>query len=90
MTRTERPHWRGMSGQSSMLLYIMRWGHYRLVVCRTWWQSGSGCPTRDLIKISPLGSRDPYNWCWRLGPGSCPDSRPPSDLLGGRRCLPEH
>ena len=90
MTWTKGPHWRGVPGQSSALLYTMRWGHYRLVIHRAWWRSSSGCLTRDLVKTSPLGSRDPYNLRQRLGPGSCPDSHPLSDLLGGRRCFSEH
>ena len=90
MTWTERPYWRGMSGQSSMLLCTTHQGHYWLVVHRAWWLSGSGCLTGDLIKTLPLASGDLYNLCQRLGPGSCPDSCPPSDLLSGRRCLSEH
>ena len=90
MTWTERPHWRDMPGRSSVLLCTTHWGHYRLVIHRAWWQSGSGCLTGDLIETLPLVSRDPYNLRWRLRPRNCPDSHPPSDLLGGRRCLPVH
>ena len=90
MTRTERPHWRGVPGLFSTLLCTTCQGHYRLVVHRAWWRSGSGCLTGDLVETSPLVSGDPYNLRRRLGPGSCPDSRPLSDLLGGRRYLPAH
>ena len=88
VTWTKRPHWRDVPGQSSALLYTMRRGHYQLVIRRAWWRSGSGCLARDLVETSPLVSGDPCNPHRRLRPGSCPDSRPLSDLLGGRRCLP--
>ena len=90
MTQTKRPHWQGTPGRSSVLLCTTHRGRYQLVVHRAWWQSGSGCLTRDLIKTSPLGSGDPYNLHWRLRPGSCLDSHLPSNLLSGRKCLPAH
>ena len=90
MTRTRRPYWRDTPGQSSILLYTTCRGQYQQVVHMAWWRSGSGCLTGDPIETLPLVSRDLYNLCWRPGPGSCPDSHPLSDLLGGRRYLPEH
>ena len=59
-------------------------------VRKAWWQSGFGCLIRDLIEISPPVSRDPYNLRWRPGLGSCSNSRPPSDFLGGRKSLSNH
>ena len=88
-TWTERLHLQGAPGQFSLLLYTTHQGQCQLVVCRAWWQSGFGCLIWDLIKISPLMSRNLYNLCWRPGLGSCPNSRLLSDFLGGRKFLPK-
>ena len=89
-TRTGRLCLRGMPGQSSLLLYTTCRGQCQLVVYRAWWQSGFGCLIWDLVEISPLVSRDPYNLCQRPGLGSCPNSCLLSDFLGSRKFLPKH
>ena len=68
----------------------MHRGQYQPAVRKAWWQSGFRCLIGDLVKISPPVSGDPYNLRRRPGLGSCPDSRPLSDFLGGRKFLPKH
>ena len=89
-TWTERLYLQSTPSWSSVLLCTTRWGQYQPAICKTWWQSGFGCLIRDLVKISPPVSGDPYNLHWRPGLGSCPDSRPPSNFLGGRKFLLKH
>ena len=88
-TRTGRLYWRDAPGRSFVLLCTTRQGQCQLAIYRAWWRSGFGCLIWDLIEISPLVSRDPYNLRQRPGLGSCLNSRPLSDFLSGRKFLPK-
>ena len=87
-TQTGRLHLWGALGWSSVLLCTMHRGQCWLVIHKAWWQSSFGCLIWDPVKILLPMSEDLYNLRQRPGLGNCPNSRPPSNFLGGRRFLP--